>query len=64
LWSVTLACAFAAANARSPMAREMSRRERLYGESIDEASRLLADALTHHLEEPSKMVPSTRSWES
>ncbi len=35
----------------------MSRRERLYGEFVDEASRLLADALTHHLEEPSKMVP-------
>ena len=37
--------------------QEMSRRERLYGEFIDEASRLLADALTHHLHEPSKMVP-------
>ena len=35
----------------------MNRRERLYGEFIDEASRLLADALTHHLEDPSKMVP-------
>jgi hypothetical protein len=34
----------------------MRRRERLYGEFVDEASRLLADALTHHLEEPSKMV--------
>jgi hypothetical protein len=30
--------------------REMSRRERLYGEFVDEVSRLLADALTHHLE--------------
>ena len=39
------------------LAQEMSRRERLYGEFFDEASRLLADALTHHLEEPSKMVP-------
>jgi hypothetical protein len=39
------------------LAQEMSRRERLYGEFIDEASRLLADALTHHLEGPSKMVP-------
>ena len=37
--------------------QEMSRRERLYGEFIDQASRLLADALTHPLEEPSKMVP-------
>jgi len=39
------------------LAQEMSRREHLYGEFIDEASRLLADALTHHLEEPSKIVP-------
>ena len=38
-------------------AQEMSRRERLYGEFVDEASRLLADALTHHLEDMSKMVP-------
>jgi hypothetical protein len=38
------------------LAQEISRRERLYGEFIDEASRLLADALTHHLENPSKMV--------
>ncbi len=30
------------------LAQEMSPRERLYGEFIDEASRLLADALTHH----------------
>lgn len=36
--------------------QEMSRRERLYGEFISEASRLIADALTHHLEDPSKMV--------
>jgi len=41
------------------LAQEMSRRERLNGEFIDEASRLLADALTHHLDEP-----TTRSWES
>jgi hypothetical protein len=38
-------------------AQEMSRRERLYGEFVDEASRLLADALSHHLEDMSKMVP-------
>ena len=38
-------------------AQEMSRRERLYGEFVDEASRLLADALTCHLEDLSKMVP-------
>lgn len=37
--------------------QEMSRRERLYGKFLDEPSRLLADALTHHLDEPSKMVP-------
>jgi hypothetical protein len=30
--------------------QERSRRERLYGEFVDEVSRLLADALTHHLE--------------
>ena len=36
--------------------QEMSRRERLYGEFINEASRLIADALTHHLQDPSKMV--------
>jgi hypothetical protein len=39
------------------LAQEMGRRERLYGEFIDQASRLLADALTHNLEDPSKMVP-------
>ena len=36
--------------------QEMSRREKLYGDFIDEASRLFADALTHSLEEPSKLV--------
>ena len=35
--------------------QEMSRREKLYGDFIDEASRLFADALTHSLEEPSKL---------
>jgi len=38
------------------IAQEMTRRERLYGEFVDEASRLLADALMHHLEDPAKMV--------
>jgi hypothetical protein len=38
------------------LVQEKSRRERVYGEFINEASRLLADALTHHLEDPSKMV--------
>ena len=36
--------------------QEMSRREKLYGDFIDEASRLYADALIHSLEEPSKLV--------
>ncbi len=36
--------------------QEMSRREKLYGDFIDEASRLFADALTHSLEDPSKLV--------
>jgi hypothetical protein len=38
------------------LVQEMRRRNRLYGEVIDEASKLLADALTHHLGEPSKMM--------
>ena len=36
--------------------QEMSRREQLYGDFINEAARLFADALTHTLEEPSKLV--------
>ncbi len=36
--------------------QEMARREKLYGDFIDEASRLFADALTHSLDEPSKLV--------
>ena len=39
------------------LVQEMGRRERLYGEFVDAASRLLADALTHHLEAVEKMVP-------
>jgi len=38
------------------LAQEMSRRESLYGAFIEEASRVLADALTHHVDEPSKLV--------
>jgi hypothetical protein len=34
----------------------MIRRERLYGEFIEEASKLFTDALTHQLDEPSKFV--------
>ena len=36
--------------------QEMSRREKLYGDFIDEAARLFADSLTHTLEEPAKLV--------
>ena len=32
------------------------RRERLYGEFIEEASKLFTDALTHQLDEPSKFI--------
>jgi len=34
----------------------MARRERLYGDFIEEASKLFTDALTHALEDPSKFV--------
>jgi len=37
-------------------AQAMTRRERLYGEFIEEASRLFTDALTHELDDPSKFV--------
>jgi hypothetical protein len=37
-------------------AQAMTRREHLYGEFIEEASKLFTDALTHQLEEPSKFV--------
>ena len=38
------------------LAQTLARRERLYGDFIDEASRLFGDAFTHQLEDPSKMV--------
>lgn len=38
------------------LAQTLARRERLYGDFIDEASRLFGDAFTHKLEDPSKMV--------
>jgi hypothetical protein len=38
------------------LADSMSRREHLYGEFIDHASKLYVDALTHQLDEPSKLV--------
>jgi hypothetical protein len=34
----------------------MARREHLYGEFIDEASKLITDALTHEFDDPSKFV--------
>src|SRR6266436_1284128 len=37
-------------------AQAMTRRERLYGEFIEEASRLFTDALTHQFDDPSKFV--------
>ena len=37
-------------------AQAMARRERLYGEFIEEASNLFTDALTHEIEDPSKFV--------
>ena len=39
------------------VARNKERRERIFGEFIDQASRSFADALTHQLEDPSKLVP-------
>ena len=38
------------------LAQAMTRRERLYGEFIEEASRLFTDAITHQLDDPSKFV--------
>jgi len=37
-------------------ARAMSRREHLYGEFIDEASKIISDAVTHEFDDPSKFV--------
>ena len=36
--------------------REMARKEHLYGQFIEEATRLFSDALTHKLEDVSKLV--------
>ncbi|MDB5607829.1 MAG: hypothetical protein JWP25_4729 [Bradyrhizobium sp.] len=38
------------------VAQAMTRRERLYGEFIEEASKLFTDALTHQFDDPSKFV--------
>jgi hypothetical protein len=37
-------------------AQAMALRHRLYGEFIEEASKLFTDALTHELDDPSKFV--------
>jgi hypothetical protein len=37
-------------------AKEITRREHLYGEFIDEASKLYTDARTHQLDDPSKFA--------
>jgi hypothetical protein len=39
------------------LAQNRARLEQVIGEFIDQASRLFADALTHQLEDPSKLVP-------
>lgn len=39
------------------VAQNTARLEQVIGEFIDQASRLFADALTHQLEDPSKLVP-------
>ena len=38
------------------IAQESTRRETLYGEFIDQASKLFADALVHSLDDPAKMA--------
>jgi hypothetical protein len=38
------------------VAQRVARREHVYGEFIEEASKLFTDALTHELEDPSKFV--------
>lgn len=38
-------------------AAEITRRERLFGEFIDLASKLFGDAITHSLEDPATLVP-------
>ena len=39
------------------LAQEGSRREKLYGDFIDQSAALFVDALTHQLDSPSKLVP-------
>lgn len=38
------------------LGQALSQRQQFYGDFIDEAARLIADALTHHLDDPSKIV--------
>ncbi|MBR0654703.1 hypothetical protein [Plastoroseomonas arctica] len=40
-------------------AQEATRQERLYGEFIDEAAKLYVDAMTHAMEDPTKIVHLT-----
>ena len=44
-------------NRMQRVSQESSRREKLYGHFIDQASTLFADALTHELQDPTKLVP-------
>ena len=39
------------------MGQATTRREALYGQFIEEASKLISDALTHKLDDLSKLVP-------
>ena len=44
-------------NQSERLAERRARLEQLFGEFIDQASRVFADALTHQLEDPSTLVP-------
>ena len=43
-------------------AQAMTRREHLYGEFIEEASKLFTDALAHELDESIKICPALRTY--
>ena len=45
-------------------AESKSRKENLYGEFIEQGSRLFSDAIIHELEGPSKLVDLTRGFVS
>ena len=60
----SLATTWLTQNAQNRLAylnQKRTKREALYTEFIDEASRLFLDALSHEMGDLSKMVPSTRS---